>query len=1199
MVNQSGSVFSTVARAYEDTGTTRAPIETNLAEPLPDGDGDGPRWPSRRVMLLLAGWIGLVLAVAGANLASSSFWFSSAGVALVAFIVLPVAGVLAAQGLNDRLAELRQQSDELRVALARFVEPEPVTSGNIVSIRHAVHRELTSFNEQLDRSLDRTSEIESVIRREVETLEQTFADNERRMLGLVQELARQRETVLSATEQVRDVVKASRDGLASELASLSSQVLEAGNYARGIVEEVGNELRTEMNARGEGLAEHMRHVIDSQVRPFGELLTDQVQTIDTLLSEGNGRLVDMLKNHGAGLVEQLDTAWVKISDDIAGRTKAAEDVALRLTNVMDESLESNLNRLENTIKSTSLEILGVLDNAANEAAQKISEVSATTTDAFDQRVASLHQQIDVRLQDFGNLMHNVAAQFVPALEQQSGTLKKAIELGEAVEQGTARLSSVLSEQASSFVDHLAQSLGDFQTQLSAQSGSISDELLNKLDRMVVGLEDGTRRFETTLVSVQDTISLASDRLAVAVSGYNADFAQSVEQLGSVVAEGSERIDEQFSRGLSQLADVFGGGSRGLETSLDAWSGRLGEILAGGSGQIEVTGRAQLTYLESVQAEHNQKLREIFTSGSQSLAELLSSGSEILTEACETAQGGMTEIAMHFGKSLSDSSASFATRIDGFVVAAGTSLVAAANDGLTQLDAHVGELNESLHAGLQPIYDGITVRTREFEASISQFGSDIDAQTSRLNKVMTQRSQSIAENLEEGVDRVEQTMKGFLARTDATVSTFARDEAQQFDGHIEALTRALAEQGEAADNRMKVVSGMLETRGRELRTTIEQFSAGAESQVSRLREAIDTEERAIEHNVDTSVAAIEKHLAAYLKQAQGLLREFVDEEGATFDRHVDVLSRTLDSRSELLDSIMRTRGKDFGDKLYTSSKQFEEGLAAATRSLDVTLRSGTADLQERMASHVTGLHTALKGTLQTALEGVSEQSAQIDTRLIGVSRDVRDALDGTAANVAQMLDTQVATVRQVLHSGGDIVGSALARESQRLTEVLNENATGLTQLVQTRTAELESSVRAQTAALAAAIDDGTERVGVTVELATRSLEQTVSKETAAAKGALEKATETATRMLAGGLESARQQISGSVDKLLQRLATHEKSATNRMEEAAATVGENTRKAAELTAERLVTLNGALVQVLSSLGTRPARKTRPEVVPDAAE
>jgi len=57
----------------------------------------------------------------------------------------------------------------------------------------------------------------------------------------------------------------------------------------------------------------------------------------------------------------------------------------------------------------------------------------------------------------------------------------------------------------------------------------------------------------------------------------------------------------------------------------------------------------------------------------------------------------------------------------------------------------------------------------------------------------------------------------------------------------------------------------------------------------------------------------------------------------------------------------------------------------------------------------------------------------------------------------------------------------------------------------------------------------------------------------------------------------------------------------MENAAADVGENTRKAAEMTAERLVTLNGTLVQVLSSLGTaRPStRKAKPEALPDAAE
>ena len=67
------------------------------------------------------------------------------------------------------------------------------------------------------------------------------------------------------------------------------------------------------------------------------------------------------------------------------------------------------------------------------------------------------------------------------------------------------------------------------------------------------------------------------------------------------------------------------------------------------------------------------------------------------------------------------------------------------------------------------------------------------------------------------------------------------------------------------------------------------------------------------------------------------------------------------------------------------------------------------------------------------------------------------------------------------------------------------------------------------------------------------------------------------------------------------AAHEKTAAGRMENAAANVGESTRKAAEQTAERLVTLNGALVQVLNSLSTprTAARKAKPEALPDAAE
>jgi hypothetical protein len=110
---------------------------------------------------------------------------------------------------------------------------------------------------------------------------------------------------------------------------------------------------------------------------------------------------------------------------------------------------------------------------------------------------------------------------------------------------------------------------------------------------------------------------------------------------------------------------------------------------------------------------------------------------------------------------------------------------------------------------------------------------------------------------------------------------------------------------------------------------------------------------------------------------------------------------------------------------------------------------------------------------------------------------------------------------------------------------------------------------------------------------QGLESAIRDEVASVRSALDKSLEAASQLLDSGAESTQRQIVGSVERLLARLALYEKNATNRMDEAAAKVGESTRKAAESTAARLVEFNGALVHTLRGLGNARQQTHEAEV------
>src|SRR6185503_18494743 len=140
---------------------------------------------------------------------SASFFGSNDFIGLVALTVIPVLGFFAIAALIRRAQDLRNAATAVTHAAIRLAEPETTASEKVASVGQAV-------------------------RREVNALERTYSDNESRMRALIQELASQREAVITNTERVREAITESHTGLVFDLDMISQRI------AGTIVESGGN-----------------------------------------------------------------------------------------------------------------------------------------------------------------------------------------------------------------------------------------------------------------------------------------------------------------------------------------------------------------------------------------------------------------------------------------------------------------------------------------------------------------------------------------------------------------------------------------------------------------------------------------------------------------------------------------------------------------------------------------------------------------------------------------------------------------------------------------------------------------------------------------------------------------------------------------------------------------------------------------------
>ena len=76
------------------------------------------------------------------------------------------------------------------------LEPDRMAEQSVASLGQAVRRQVSFMNDAVSRALGRAGELEALVHNEVAALENSYEDNERKIRGLIQELAGERQNSL-------------------------------------------------------------------------------------------------------------------------------------------------------------------------------------------------------------------------------------------------------------------------------------------------------------------------------------------------------------------------------------------------------------------------------------------------------------------------------------------------------------------------------------------------------------------------------------------------------------------------------------------------------------------------------------------------------------------------------------------------------------------------------------------------------------------------------------------------------------------------------------------------------------------------------------------------------------------------------------------------------------------------------------------
>jgi hypothetical protein len=505
-----------------------------------------------------------------------------------ATLVLPPALFLLFAALARRTQEMRVVSRAMTEVTLRLAEPEGVSTDAIVSVSQAIRREVAALGDGIERAIARASELETMVRNEVATLERAYDENELRVRALVDELQSERDAIVSHGTRLREAIGGAHESFSFDVEGVTTRIdstlAEATDRINTALNEAGNRVSENFLAQAESARAQVAAASDIVVETFtgrGNEVAERLAQIGIEVANGlDSRTARLTEAMNASMEKITDTIVFKgneVHDVLTARLTAAEDGIAQRGNEIAERIEvesttlarrlnEGLQGFDETVKvhgtglvqqiNQSIQVLGEQTRAAltgvdDRTVAKMRE----TTEAIDSRIQRIEQTIDARTQSLNETLANRTLELARTISDSAKTASDAVDKtvagmgeyfatkaqeiavtisdrAEAVDQTLGKraleMTETLDSRIQRFEDKVANKLVSITETIETRGVALTENLATKVDEVTQNLRTGAAEVEQslTLIGEQMTKTLV-ERMGDAVRGFSEQTTQIV------------------------------------------------------------------------------------------------------------------------------------------------------------------------------------------------------------------------------------------------------------------------------------------------------------------------------------------------------------------------------------------------------------------------------------------------------------------------------------------------------------------------------------------------------------------------------------------------------------------------------------------------------------------------------------------------
>src|SRR5712691_2685382 len=995
-----------------------------------------------------------------------------------AVLIMPVAFLFLLAHLVSRAQELRLIGRSMTDAAVRFAEPETIAKESIVSVGQAIRREVAAMGDGVERALARAAELEALVHNEVAALERAYNDNELRIRGLIEDLANQRDTMVTQAEQVRSAISGVHIGLTQDIASVSELIAasvtdaaqritrslaEKGEHITLALGRAGDSMIDAIGERGGDLLDQLNTTSAEATRTLEsatERLTSSIHVKTDHISEEFGELATKLSNLLSSRLDQVADGFTHRTTGLtAGIAEKAQDITDALIETggrIAENIATRAEDVNNTLKATGeslvldltlrgSDVVSKLDETGSRVTETIVSRSTTVTETFRETADTLASTINVkgdaiqelltaRLQSFEEVFTRGGSELAAKISQDSGALGELItrhltefdrtvkvyggELVERLGYNSAELTEKMRSHVESFGDRggeLVERLGQHSTELTERMHS---HVENFDDRVTTRATEFTAGLDQRIARVQEALDARTQTLNQALGDRVLDIAKTL-------AEGGKEVVGALEQRIGDIAATINARGSKVADALAAKTDEIDKTL--GVRAMEIAGNldARIGRFEELLVGRVETVASQIEVRGEAVSIAMTSRFEQLSHAIKTNTGEAEQALAQLSAALKQQTDEVESRLG--AISSGTGNV---------LKQNAGEVERTLLGVSAEVVRSMAAKAEELNTTINhralELAHILDEKSGNFLIALGGRGQQFATD----VDRVTKEAVQSIETKGLSFTKTMLDNSQD-------IARII---NDAASTASASVTRSLENLQAGAKTATEhsqQTAAAAVSEVMDTHNMLRNDtaalfERLREANIllqevlsgaTANLGAVENTLSGRVKEFVTTMNQLADRSGATSSK----VEEQINSFHNITGNVLR--------EITAVAEQFDEhgrALASAAELVDTSNRRTEQTLAERRSSM-----DALVGHL----DGKAQELDQRLMRFATLLKDSFEAAEGRAREIAQVIAESTAEGSRAITSQYELVRSTSEQERQRTGEALRglyDQATGDTQ-----------------------------------------------------------------------------------------------------------------------------------------------------------